>query len=604
MKKIYEVHSEKDELAIPDHWCIARSDSICDVTDYVANGSFATLKEHVNYLDSPDYAVLVRFTDYTKGWNGIYKYVTKEAYEFLDKSSVEPGDIVIANVGDPGKSFVVPNLGMPMTLGPNSILLKSTSKPLNKFLRYFFQSQWFGRLIEEITTGTAQKKFNKTGFRALYFPFPPEKEQQRIVEKLDELLSELDFGVQELKAAQAKLKHYRQSLLKSAVEGALTQKWRDDNKDKIEETGQELLNRILIERKQRWEQQQLAEFKEKGKKPPKNWQDKYPEPVQPDTTDLPELPKGWVWASVEQLGNVQLGRQRTPSKMKGDNPQKYIRAANITENGINFEDVLKMDFTEKEIPVYQLHAGDLLLTEASGSPEHVGRPSIWPEVDDVYCFQNTVIRFKPFGVSSDFAYMTFYAYQKLGKYIDVAGGVGINHLSAGKFSKIAVPLPSLLEQKALAELATSELDLLDRQSQAITDSLKQANAQRKNILKLAFSGELVPQNENDEPASVLLEKLKKEREELAKQAKPKKNRQPKLKANVMITLLEVLTAEDRWIDAQEAFKKCGIVDGTSTDRIEEIYTELRKLEKTGRIEIQRQGDFDQLKLTTQDIKED
>ena len=301
MKKIYEVHSEKDELAIPDHWCIARADSICDVTDYVANGSFATLKEHVNYLDSPDYAILVRFTDYTKGWNGNYKYVTKEAYEFLDKSSVEPGDIVIANVGDPGKSFVVPNLGMPMTLGPNSILLKTTSKPLNKFLRYFFQSQWFGRLIEEITTGTAQKKFNKTGFRALHFPFPPEKEQQRIVEKLDELLSELDFGVQELKTAQVKLKHYRQSILKSAVEGALTQKWRDDNRDKIEETGKELLNRILIERKQRWEQQQLAEFKEKGKKPPKNWQDKYPEPVQPDTTDLPALPQGWVWASVDQL---------------------------------------------------------------------------------------------------------------------------------------------------------------------------------------------------------------------------------------------------------------------------------------------------------------
>lgn len=471
-----------------------------------------------------------------------------------------------------------------------------------KFILYILEHSQ--ESLNEKGKGIAVKNVSAKQILELPLFIPPEQEQYRIAEKLDELFSELDVGVQELKTAQVKLKHYRQSLLKSAVEGALTQKWRNDNKDKIEETGQELLKRILIERKQRWEQQQLAEFKEKDKKPPKNWQAKYPEPVQPDTTDLPKLPDGWVWASVEQLGNVQLGRQRTPSKMKGDNPQKYIRAANITEKGINFEDVLKMDFTEKEIPVYQLHEGDLLLTEASGSPEHVGRPCIWPEVDDVYCFQNTVIRFKPFGVSSHFAYMTFYAYQKLGKYIDVAGGVGINHLSAGKFSKIAVPLPSLSEQKALVELATSELDSLDRQSQAITHSLKQANAQRKNILKLAFSGELVPQNENDEPASLLLEAIKKEREEQAKQAKPKKKRQPKKKVDVMSTLLEVLTTEDRWIDAQEAFRKCGIVDGTSIDRVEEIYAELRKIEKSGQIKIERNGSYDQIRLLKKVIKED
>lgn len=90
-------------------------------------------------------------------------------------------------------------------------------------------------------------------------------------------------------------------MLKAAVEGALTADWRKQNKPR--ETGAQLLERILTERRARWEAKQLAKFKEQGKTPPKDWQKKYPEPVQPDTTDLPTLPDGWVWASVEQIAS-------------------------------------------------------------------------------------------------------------------------------------------------------------------------------------------------------------------------------------------------------------------------------------------------------------
>ncbi len=100
---------------------------------------------------------------------------------------------------------------------------------------------------------------------------------------------------------------YRQSLLKAAVEGALTAEWRKTHQP--EETGAQLLERILKQRRANWEAKQLAKFQQQGKTPPKaspeqgrrGWQDKYPEPVKPDTTDLPELPEGWVWASVEQI---------------------------------------------------------------------------------------------------------------------------------------------------------------------------------------------------------------------------------------------------------------------------------------------------------------
>jgi len=127
-----------------------------------------------------------------------------------------------------------------------------------------------------------------------------------------------------------------------------------------------------------------------------------------------------VWAGNNQVALIQLGRQRSPSKLKGENPQKYIRAANITESGISLEDVLEMDFTEKEVQNYQLKTGDVLLTEASGSPQHVGRPAIWENFnDEIYCFQNTVIRFQGILILPEYAYFIFLAYQKLGKFSEL-----------------------------------------------------------------------------------------------------------------------------------------------------------------------------------------
>ena len=353
-------------------------------------------------------------------------------------------------------------------------------------------------------------KFDQLGKFQLHLP--PRAEQTRIVEKLEELLSDLDAGVAELKAAQKKLIQYRQSLLKAAVEGALTADWRAAHQANDEsQTGAQLLARILTERRSRWETRQLAKFQAQGKTPPKDWQAKYPEPVAPDSAGLPALPLGWVWATVEQLGDVQLGRQRSPDKVTGLNPAPYIRAANITEQGIDFSDVLEMDFTDRERETFRLKSGDVLLTEASGSPQHVGRPVIWPNVEGLYCFQNTVIRFSPLGITSEFAFQLFLAWQKLGVFRRLSGGVGINHLSAGKFSALAVPLPPVPEQTELVRALSVAFESLASQEQTIEYSLKQSTAQRKNILQAAFSGQLVPPDPADEPASALLARIRAER---------------------------------------------------------------------------------------------
>lgn len=378
-----------------------------------------------------------------------------------------------------------------------------------EFLHYFLVSQEKG--FVDAGKGGAQPNISQGIIKAWPISLPSKNEQTRILNKLEELLSELDAGVAELKAAQKKLAQYRQSLLKAAVEGALTAEWRANNPPV--ETGAQLLARILTERRTRWEAKQLAKFKEQGKTPPKDWQSKYPEPVQPDATNLQELPEGWAWATVEQLGNVQLGRQRSPSKIGKANPTPYIRAANITENGVDLSDVLEMEFSETEKETFALKVGDVLLTEASGSPAHVGRPAIWNQAECLYCFQNTVLRFSPEGIGSDYAFYLFLAMQKLNVFSKLSGGVGINHLSAGKFAKLAVPLPPVAEQLALVATIKEQFSLCDEQFFTIQLSLKQSTAQRQNILRAAFAGQLVAQDTNDEPASVLLERIRAEREQ-------------------------------------------------------------------------------------------
>lgn len=497
---------------LPKGWELAVLDDLCQI---VRGITFPTTAKR--FAPEPGLVACLRTANVQAQveWDDLW--FVPSAYVKSEDQYLRENDVLISTANSyelVGKVARVSALRFPSTLGAFISLLRAEAGIAARYLYYQVSTEAAQRAIREMSSTTTNiSNVSSAKLKTLKFPIAPAAEQTRIVEKLEELLSGLDAGVAELKAAQKKLARYRQSLLKAAVEGALTAEWRSERSKRSEplENGAQLLQRILTERRRRWEEKQLAKFKDQGKTPPKDWQDKCLDPVKSDTAVLPILPEGWVWARVEQLGDVQLGRQRSPDKLKGRNPTKYIRAGNITENGIDFSDVLEMDFSERERQTFMLRPGDVLLTEASGSPEHVGRPVVWPNIDGIYCFQNTVIRFIPQGVSSAFAFQLFLAWQKLGGFRKLSGGVGINHLSAGKFASLLIPLPPVEEQAAVVEVLESALASLKDQETAIARSLNQSAAQRKNFLKAAFSGELVPQDPNDEPASVLLERIRAER---------------------------------------------------------------------------------------------
>ncbi|WP_082818814.1 restriction endonuclease subunit S [Cupriavidus nantongensis] len=535
------------------------------------------------------------------------QFVTLEKADELERHTFMPNDILITKLGDPlGKACLAPSNIPTGVLVADVVRARVTHCWADvSFLCHQINSDNVVDQFKEQTKGTTRPRVNLTKIRALRMRLAPMAEQARIVAKLEELLSELDVGVAELKAAQKKLRQYRKSLLKAAVEGTLTAPWREAQRElaAATETGAQLLERILTERRTRWEAKQLAKFKEQGKLPPNDWQKKYPDPVQPNTTDLPVLPEGWAWASVDQAGDVQLGRQRAPQFHSGPNMVPYLRVANVFEDRIDISDVKEMHFSAEDEETFKLGHNDILLNEGQ-SLELVGRPAIYRNELPRACFTNTLIRFRTeASVIPDFALILFRHYMHSGRFRRIAKiTTNIAHLGAGRFAELEFPLPSNVEQAEIVRRLSDQFAQIAEQEAAIERGLMQSIAQRQNILRAAFAGQLVPQDPNDEHASVLLERIRAERAERAKQPKTRKTKQKKEIAAVVSQLIDVLAEAGDWVPAQEAFRRCGVSDGALTDQIETLFAELRALDKAGRLAVEPVADeqgrklYDKLKL--------
>lgn len=183
------------------------------VTDYVANGSFKSLKDNVSILEEKDYAYFIRNVDLkTKSFP---RWVNQHSYEFLSKSKLEGGEVIISNVGDVGSVFQCPVLDGPMTLGNNMIMLKTDKH--NDYLYLFFKSYIGQGLIAGITGGSAQPKFNKTDFKSLYIRYPDDDQVIALNEKIGPLLQ----LISKLDNENSRLSQLRDSLLPKLMSGEL-----------------------------------------------------------------------------------------------------------------------------------------------------------------------------------------------------------------------------------------------------------------------------------------------------------------------------------------------------------------------------------------------
>ena len=226
-------------------------------------------------------------------------------------TAFQAGDVLFAKITpcmENGKLALVPDLHDGVGFGSTEFhVIRACPGVTPRWLAHFLSQAEFRKFARRHMTGTAgQLRVARPWLAATTLPVAPPTEQTRIVDKLEELLSDLNAGVAELKAAQRKLAQYRQSLLKAAVDGRLTEAWRAQHGEP-EESGAQLLARILRERRARWDAKQLSKFETRGKAPLNEWRDRYQTPAVPDTASLRALPAGWVWASVEQLAELVSG---------------------------------------------------------------------------------------------------------------------------------------------------------------------------------------------------------------------------------------------------------------------------------------------------------
>jgi type I restriction enzyme, S subunit len=431
------------------------------------------------------------------------------------------GDVIMAKITpcmENGKTAVVPNLPGQVCFGSTEFHVIRVEQGITTswIARYLLQQDIRRAAQRQMTGGVGQMRVPTSFLENLQIPLAPGNEQIRIADALDELFSDLDEGVAALRRVQEKLRLYRASVLKAAVEGDLTAEWRAQHPDV--EPASEFLKRILAERRRRWEEDQLRKFKEKGQEPPKDWKAKYKEPVDPDTSELPPLPEGWCWATLEQITFSLMNGYGKRAQAEGE-PCIVLRLADIVEGEISYSNARKINCTKDEISRYALKKSDLLIIRVNGSSDLVGRIALVRDTAKETLFCDHFIRAQTLDPTLAVWLSIYSNCQRFRRFVDFnkVSSAGQNTINQGTLLRFAVPIPLPGEQEAIVEAVENQMSIIDHLKAQVETKLRSAQALRQAILHHAFSGKLVPQDPNDESASELLKRIAAEREARARE---------------------------------------------------------------------------------------
>ena len=365
--------------------------------------------------------------------------------------------------------------------------------------------------LQALGVGTTFKEVSGTKAATIPLPLPPLAEQRRIVAEIERQFTRFDASVAALKRVQANLKRYRASVLNAACEGALVpteaELARADGRDY--EIADRLLQRILAERRARWESQE-----KRGRK--------YKEPVAPVTSDLPKLPLGWAWCSVGQCFEVYVGstpKRSRPDFWDGDVP--WVSSGEVSFSRIKStrECITEEGLQNSSVT---LHPKGTVLLGMIGEGRTRGQVSIL-DIPACNSQNSAAIRVSESGLPSE--YVFYYLWSQYDSTRRIGSGNNQPALNKSRVQELFIPLPPLAEQRRIVAEVERRLSVIQQAEAAVEANLTRAERLRQSILKQAFSGKLVPQDPDDEPASILLERIRAERE--AAEAAARSDRKPK-----------------------------------------------------------------------------
>ncbi len=412
---------------------------------------------------------------------------------------------------------------------------------LSEYAQIVFRAFLVMGHFAKVARGVGIQNLGAARFAELLFPLAPMATQKGIIDEVNARLRGLSDARASLESALRGLKEKTDTLLEMAATGQIGGQTRTNLKG-VERPADELP--LLGE----------------GAVP---------------TEALP-VPKHWRVVRVEQAGQVQLGRQRTPEHERGEHMMPYLRVANVFEDRIDTSDVLTMNFSPQEQKVFRLTSGDILLNEGQ-SPELVGRPALYRGEPRAVCFQNTLVRFRAGpDVEPRFALIVFRHYFRSGRFTRIArGSTNIAHLGAKRFGELPFPVPPRDEQRQIADALEQSLAEDEQQRKTVEASLNRLSPAEEELLRAALTGELLADKMSGESATELLERIGPPPGLVVEKRPATARKRTTMKSDhTRKPLVATLQAAGGRLSAEELFESAGY-DRDSSEDIEQFYLLLR-----------------------------
>ena len=432
------------------------------------------------------------------------KFDTSLTRKFMDVKKgyryFENGDIILAKITpcmENGKIAIVDNLLNDIGLGSTEFhVIRILDNYYTKFYFYFLNREEFRIKAKGSMTGSVGQKRVPTDFiKEMVVPIPPYYEQKKIIAKVDELFSQLDAGLASLQRTKLLLNQYRQAVLKAAMTGELSKEWREKHHHEFEPASV-LIDHILRERRQKWEEEQLAKYQAKGKIPNNdNWKKKYTEPLISKDENLPKIPNKWVWGNLSQLSYFKNGINFT-KEQKGNKGILTIDVLNMYSKGLYviLDGVYRVN---KEVDHdYHLNSNDVLFVRSSVKREGVAWTSLFKTINEPVTYCGFIIRARLCSTKILPEYIAYYCRNNYArsKLIGKAGQVTITNINQNSLGGLEIPICCLSEQKEIIKDIEREFSIADSIEKQNNKNIQYYNLLKQAILKSAFEGNLIQDN--------------------------------------------------------------------------------------------------------------
>jgi type I restriction enzyme, S subunit len=477
----------------------------------------------------------------------------------VEKYRIELGDILISRAGSVGFSALIQDIPTTPAVFASYLIRYIPKSEVNpKYIAHFLKSPNYWQQISAAASGIALANVNAKKLANVILPLAPLGEQKRIVKKLDRLLIHLDSCQSHLERVPQILKRFRQSVLASATSGRLTEDWRAEDHTISGEFG---------------------DF------------------------EFPDLPSTWKLLPIKEIGQVKGGK-RLPNGEKlvdYDTGLPYIRAGQLKKGTVIAEDQLYLlPSTQKKISRYIVNAGDVYITIVGAS---IGDAGVIPQnYDKVNLTENAAKICQLSGIEGNYLALWLrspYA-QDIIKSLIKSGAQG--KLALTRINEIPVPLPPLEEQAEITQRIEKLFAYAERLEARYLSAKERIKQLTPSLLAKAFRGDLVKQDPNDEPASVLLERIRAAKDNSSKEVKKTREgsvmnsmRAPKVTERKSV--VQALQDAGQELSSEQLFTAAGYPSDAESELVEEFFVEVRDAILSKQIRRKRRNNLDWFSLS-------